>query len=219
MRKVSIGKRYLEILTASFIFVAMPSLNRDIPGLQIPDRQRLRLERPASLNTYEDSGYTTEKTEFLTNEKVYIKATLPDFSFDKVTLSLLDSNNQLMYKINFNLDGTVLTSSIDAPNSLGIYYLDLEGKGEGTSLTSKRNITVKGEGSVKTVLGDEVESSQEVGESINSQENTTNEIQTKTKKYFHTMSENSPKEIIKRHIFSWLGANLLNILKRIVNTS
>lgn len=151
-------KLYLILSCLVFLRVAFPAQAIDFPR-EIFDEIDFRQEEIVKEKDdiiFSDPAYSQPTHNFSPGQRVYIK--VEAFGGEKgKTLRLLDSSKNEIQRLTLNQSGNVFTTSFTAPETSGIYYIDIKIEGEGSSFASQENINV-GKGCTSCSVSSEAES-------------------------------------------------------------
>ena len=110
---------------------------------------------PKTQIIFSDSNYSQPTHDFSAGQTVYVKIETSGCGCSQKTLRVLDNskNEVSLYQLNRSGEGPyVFTASFSAPNTEGIYYVDIKIEGSGSSYANQQNINVTGENvSVSTI--------------------------------------------------------------------
>jgi hypothetical protein len=140
------------------------------------------------ITTYSDNNYQTKTTNFSPGQTIYLQVKTNIDGTTKKSVDLLDSNKNKIssYELNKSSNNPfIYTQSFPAPNTSGIYYLDMEIRsGESSVYKGEQNINIGNtNGSVKSEstaqvtasAGRNVQSNNSQEQSNNSQEKITDQ--------------------------------------------
>jgi hypothetical protein len=118
---------------------------------QIPDmspvledyEKNLPERAETSFITCSDAGCSNKEINFHPGQTVYVKVKKKQRTSGIASLRLLDGNKAEIAKVGMQQLGDGWAGSLITPNISGVYYVNVEIKGEGLSFSGERNIYVR----------------------------------------------------------------------------